>query len=476
MPVFEVSKGVTRSIQYSDFVSYVTQFSFTESLRELTQIAWKIDSSLEKQSERIWLYSHVARALLANGPNAKGVIRPTFSAAHEEATMLELKSVNQEVSDSRDPYGAKKFFVALSYSSFHFQDESMSRSVGRFLSLLCTPKYRAIQEFDWNHALGVTLEEYFLVCLALFGNFLNTNGVSAESFTIDEDFSMESGISCEKLVAVLNRLAINEGELRGANRTDLFTNTDFYSINPLISKPIIKMSNGALICPINEFLLNAIGSGLYYIGSAAWGRKFSSALGQIFELYVEDQLKLLNPELLIKVPTSNEPRCDWILKHDGTYFLIESKIPRMDANSRSGGENFEKQINKIMHDPIDQINFTYQAIMDSDPAFVSMKIDKRLEFRGLVVSLEPFYLANSIGIRTVDIQPLIPVTFCHAGELEILVSSTNVSLALYVLIAMQSEARFSGLSLWEVMNNFPELFGHENPIIEAAMKAAGWSD
>jgi hypothetical protein len=35
---------------------------------------------------------------------------------------------------------------------------------------------------------------------------------------------------------------------------------------------------------------------------------------------------------------------------------------------------------------------------------------------------------------------------------------------------------FSGLSLMEVMKNYRDLYGHENPILEKVWKDPNWSD
>jgi hypothetical protein len=127
----------------------------------------------------------------------------------------------------------------------------------------------------------------------------------------------------------------------------------------------------------------------------------------------------------------------------------------------------------VIGEPIDQINNTYIDIMGDHPDFLD--VDKGANFRGLVISLEPFYMANSIGLQTVKIEQKIKTSFVHSNEIEILFSSKRRDLAFGVLIDMQDEAKFAGQALWEVMNNYPDLYGHENPILESAMKSAGWT-
>lgn len=482
MPNFHVLPLGTRAISFPDFILELRDYEFESSLEAVAHLSWATtDNHPDEFVMALSLLAQVARGLLLSQSfpnNVNSKIQPDRDAFNEWNE--KILAVAEHPADAKDRHHDEKVLVATSHEQFPFQDGSSHDGIRRFYRLLCSPTTVEMINLDWSTKLGVSLDAYFYVWISLSTLLRANNGIMRDRIQF-EDAAMEEnfasiGITLSSISKALdifsekplNFVHLEEGTKKGRELRR-------YDPNPLFSKPLVGLSGGRICCPVPGAFENTVGSGLYYKGLEIWPTSFTGNLGQEFEAYIGEQLRLLGTDRVHRVPRNDHgpKRCDWIVMFDSFALLVEVKIQRLNASARAGGTDFEKEIEKVISEPLKQIKDTVQDVR-SDHADFSY-IPSEFELRGLVVALEPFFLANSVGKKVALEREVIPTLFVSSKELEELVSCTLLSEAEAMIINCQDDPKNVGMPMWEVMNrvNYPST---TNPIINQALDRAPWSN
>jgi hypothetical protein len=482
MPTFQVLPSGIRAISFPDFISELSEYEFGSSLEALAHISWAASEKDPKGFIKdASLLAQVARGLLLSQSfpnNVNSKIQPDQEAFVRWKE--KIVAVAEHPADAQDQHHDEKVFVATSYEQFPFQDGSSQDAIRRFYRLLCSPTTEKMINLDWSTHLGVSLDTNFYVWISFWAFFRANNGVTSDLIQFG-DAAMEAnlasiGITISSISKSIDIIAENpskfvdleEGSKQGWELRR-------YDPNPLLSKPIVRVSGGRICCPVPSAYENAVGSGLYYTGVAIWGNSFANILGAEFEAYIGEQFQLLGVARVHQVPRKDHgpKRCDWIVIFDSFALLVEVKVQRLNASARAGGVDFEKEIEKVISEPLKQINATAQDVSSGQADFDY--IPQGFALRGMVVTLEPFFLANTVGKKVALEKESIPTLFVSSKELEELVSCTLLSEAEALIINCQDDPKNAGMPMWEVMNrvDYPST---TNPIVNQALDRAPWSN
>ncbi len=190
-----------------------------------------------------------------------------------------------------------------------------------------------------------------------------------------------------------------------------------WSPNPLQRKPIVSAGD-ELIIPSPHLLINRITpNGLYFIGIEAFKATFTDALGKVFEQYVGDQLRELPGAEVhseIAYGSHNEKSCDYIVVFAQGVVLVEVKTARPILDFRTGEDNGFADAKKKLCHARDQLNKTEKLIVECHPAFNHIPKD-RPHVR-LVVTLEPFFLRQTLAHEAIFGEDPVPVASAHDLE------------------------------------------------------------
>ena len=186
---------------------------------------------------------------------------------------------------------------------------------------------------------------------------------------------------------------------------------------PLVPSPLedlVRRQNGPIPAGSGD------GDRLWYIGANRWRERFTDALGAVFEAYVGDQLRLMkNVQVLGQVhytsKGSGARSCDWIVVTDEVVVLVEVKCARPTLDYRTGGAEGLADVATKLGEAVGQIERTATQIADRRPAFSHIPDDRPA--RGLIVTLEPYYLRQTMRDHLVesDILP-IGVVWAHSSS------------------------------------------------------------
>lgn len=201
---------------------------------------------------------------------------------------------------------------------------------------------------------------------------------------------------------------------------------DKYLFNPLVARPLIRRRDGRLIAPVPQLIARRMSPlELYYAGLSLWGSGFAIDMGYLFEDYIGRQLGTLSaarvePEVEYHRGKDRVDTTDWFVVFDDMVLLVEAKAARLKAGARAGDDSLTEMMKRTVGKAIKQVNRTH-ALIRSGAGEVS-HIPRDRPILALVVTLDPWYIADSDEAR--KLLPACEVSFavCSVRELEQLVS------------------------------------------------------
>ncbi|MFP5355459.1 MAG: hypothetical protein ACLGIK_09985, partial [Gemmatimonadota bacterium] len=160
-------------------------------------------------------------------------------------------------------------------------------------------------------------------------------------------------------------------------------------------------------------------TGLYFDGVDAWGSAFTDSLGCGFETYIGRQLDHLehvdvHPEITFGSP--EQRTVDYFVVTDEIVLLVEVKASRPVTAMRHGTEAADEDfVRKIGH-AVGQIRRTMDMLAAGHPAVGRIPRDRPV--RGLIVTLEPFHLANTFLFEDLIPPPREGLAIASSHEVE----------------------------------------------------------
>jgi hypothetical protein len=306
--------------------------------------------------------------------------------------------------------------------------ENLSRAYALFVQYARNvPRMPSASE--WEEALGTSFDTFMRTGFALFVAILQNNGsISREVLQMEHVRPIWEPVSPEDLFTIIDEhFARSMDEHKSVCRSLEQRGREKWSFNSLVSSPLIRVDQ-ELLCPCPQFLLDRVtATGLWYIGAERWSGRFTDALGEVFEAYVGDQLRLIaGAQVVDQVHYTSEGSearsCDWIVVTDEVVLLVEVKCARPTLDYRGGGGDGLEDATRKLREAVGQLERTLILVAESHPAFAHVPNDRPL--RGLVVTLEPFYLRQTMREQLVESESL-PIGIAWAHELESAVAALS---------------------------------------------------
>lgn len=183
-----------------------------------------------------------------------------------------------------------------------------------------------------------------------------------------------------------------------------------WKLNPLTTRPLVRLSNGAVVAPQPRLILmryrldNMIQNGL-----DRYGERFGQAFGPQLELLVGDMVNLI-PGATVLPEIAYEPgqlTVDWFLITPQMVALIESKIARPNLKIIAGDTPNRDEIRRLMRKPVSQLNNTYKLIQEDHPALAVIPRDRPIV--GLIITSVPFHLGNPLHVAFDPADQSLPI-------------------------------------------------------------------
>ncbi|MFB7301332.1 hypothetical protein [Streptomyces rubiginosohelvolus] len=223
-----------------------------------------------------------------------------------------------------------------------------------------------------------------------------------------------------------------------------------FEFNPLRGRPFLRGYGPGYLAPVSD-LIPGKGSplGIYYTGMARHRSAFAQDLGDLFEAYVGRQLGLWPEAEVVSEITygrDNKRSVDWIVVTDELVLLVEVKSVRPTQHLRLATDKRVEEARRMLGRAYEQIDNTATLIARRQKEFMSIPADRPVQ--GLIVTMEPFHIANAPFQRIRQPSAAVPVSVCSVGDLENLVTITDAPIS-RLLIERASDPQRSTYGLSE---------------------------
>lgn len=371
----------------------------------------------------------------------------------------------------------------LAYEQFPYQEsifEEVSRTHALMVEGIDQVELEVLHKDDtWQRLLGAPLGQ---VVGATF--FLQT-GANVNAGWFDETW-----LDRPDLKGIYNKWPRHVIEHRAADLTstpDQFKQAylaaprpspghERYAYNPLVARPFVHMPDGRVLAPQPRLVMRTISpGGLYYAGLKEFGTGFARDLGRLTERYVGELLAAvdrdveLHPEVTYGKPEKKS--VDWFLVLPNVVVMFEVKSARYALLDRAAAPGFEQRTTALLNKATGQLVRTAEALAAKNPSFAHIPHDR--PHIGIIVTGEPYYLANSGWMRDLLNEAPFPTLTASLREIEQL-SGLSLHQVEEQLIRIANDANHSTWSLGTALKDVP---GHRrSPVLERAWQAYPWID
>ena len=416
---------------YDAFQRRVRRYRRSDLLKEvaalnvqLERAAFRADSPLNLPDVvQPFSLAGIARtALIAANDHRR---RPVTIADLCEMCDQFVNIAEEESSDGPGQPSLRSLLNPLIYDQMPYQS-TVKNDVGRSLVLLADHAHECLTAktpAEWEDHLGVPLEMFLQLGFAMWVAALQNGGViNREVLQMDHVAPIYTPLTPDRALKAIGRwFAATPEEHREEGKRLEERGAEKWSHNPLVTKPIVALPNGDYIMPSPRLVVNRITpTGLYFIGFAEFDKAFTDSLGCLFEKYVGTQLGLLDhAEIRSEIPYGSPVKktVDFFVIMPEAVLLVEVKASRPTQATRFGTAPGDVDIQNKIGKAYSQIEQTARLLRDNHPAVAD--IPKGRPLCGLVVTLEPFHLINTVVYQDLfrDLSS-IPVIVESSNDLE----------------------------------------------------------
>ncbi|MFI4991433.1 MAG: hypothetical protein ACHQHO_11040 [Solirubrobacterales bacterium] len=467
------------STRYSDFVQRVRRHRTSEllialaatSIRLFEQEAWMAD-----RARLPWAIAAAAKAsiVVGNEHRSAGVTdRDVLEiCAAYNALDTPLANVPAGVADT---VGA--LLVRTSYEQFPYQ-QSHFEEISRLGALFENVEELPTEILDLaliERVLGCPLEEFvvagFVLAISAQANagFFDPDwrALREGPNSIDRHFPIDTvrRVFEQQFLASFEQIRADAKRFEQPN--PLLSHHEF---NPLVSRPFVTLPDGRHIAPQPHFVFQRLSSSaLYYAAivelNAEQTEAFTRDVGRVCEDYVGRQLRLIpNATVTPEIVYDDEKRSvDWFVVFDELVVLVEVKSTRMSHLARMGADRLKDDVDRCLGKAYKQVSRTDGLLADGHAAFAEIPTDRpRL---AIIVTLEPYWAANSPFIAEFLPESPIPTTVASVRALERLVDVLRTVGGPDPLTQVLDDP---DRRTWNLENALPETEVPKNPILDAA--------
>lgn len=343
-----------------------------------------------------WALVEVARECIVNG------IESGRPATADDVRRLCNLYANLEDPLTESPQASiDQFLVRLGFEQFRWQIsefEEISRSRALLVEA-ARQVHTAIAFTDdaWEAAIGCSVDEFIRVGFFLYVWAARHDGwIDLSYLDLPHFESVLELFPRDRVLSIIGRLlAATPGELRALESSGVVQdNVMEHRFNPLHARPLVRMRGGRLLAPHPLLLLQRLGvNGLYY--DRVKDNGFTDQLGPVFEAYVGMNLDLIAGATIHREVTlgSKGKSVDFVVVLPKVTLLVEAKATRLTEPARAGLKELDGDRERTLGKAQSQIDRTHELATAGHPALEFIPTDR--PFRGLIVTLEPFWMAMS---------------------------------------------------------------------------------
>lgn len=399
-----------RSVPFRDFRQLARQVRPSALLQALGEFAssdpdFGFGGVIDGAYAPPWAVALIAREAILHGNEFRqptvtpGYLRQLFNAHNDIAD----PSIRDE---SFDPLSV---LTRLAYEQFPYQEsifEELSRTHALMVEGVHSLSLEVLGDPDvWHRLLGAALEEVvgatFFLQVAASQNHGRWDDSWLDRDDLEEIFNLWPRHVIRHRARTLTATVEGFRSAYSAAPSPQAGHERF-AYNPLVATPFIDLENGITVAPQPRLILRTITPGaLYYPGMNQFGSAFARDLGRLTERYVGalfgavDSAMELHGEISYGRPERKS--VDWFVVLPSAVVLIEVKSARFGLLERAAAPGYQTRVAGLLNKAVGQLVATSERLDSNDPAFAAIPRDRpRI---GIVVTGEPFYLANSGWMR-----------------------------------------------------------------------------
>jgi len=455
VPTFrEVSQRVRR-YRPSDLLPALTEVSASVSFP-------KDDVILEWRDLAPWVMSTLARECIVHGNEHRN---PHLVSTQDVTDLLIAFNASHDSVPSGTLDQTSGIFNRIAYEQFPYQEsdgEEISRAYAMYTHALPISQTKTLTSETLDALLGgLSLSRYLRAIWAITVLTVSNRGRWQPEAVPEEAWvQFSSRVDRTEIEAVANTL-IGTVETMKMDYRNAYKDREppswlqRYAYNPLQRTPLMRTRDGVVLAPQPRLIVRrGSPAGLYYHGWSQLGPGFATDLGEVFQTYVGQTLRLISPAAVhteIVYGKSSERSVDWFVVFDNLVVLVECKALRATISARVADRDFAPFLQDRLNGAFKQIDRSVQKIGEGHQSFSQIPRDRNLV--GLVVTAEPLYSANSPTVRSLLHSPSIPTLVASMREVEKLPRLEENALA-HALLQISGDGEMSGWMLSTSLNRF----------------------
>ncbi|HUP68582.1 MAG TPA: hypothetical protein VM142_02085 [Acidimicrobiales bacterium] len=426
-PFYRNLSRTFQQISYDEFVQRVRRHRPSELLPAIAAAA------IEMRDRELWMRSRVL-VPWALGLAAKEAIVSGNEHRPGGVTRKDIVQICEAVAKIRDPLGTSadtgsvaSFMTRVSHEQFPFQMspfEEIARTQALYVDALAAAPTKRLTPALLSSALGSDPTDFagvgFLLAVGaqLNSGYFDLRWLEQPNFVeICEVLPAELIRAVFKLEFATTAQAVRERVGRVRPPGDLKR----HEFNPLRSRPFVEMSDGRHLAPQPAYAFHKLEpNAVYYAVAPRLGPDFTNDLGITFETYIARQLDQLDDVAVVPEIEYEDGRrsVDWFLVFGEVVVFVEAKITRLTESARLGTSTLGQDLDRTIGEAFEQIGRSLGLVQAAHPAFSAIPSDR--PHVGLVITLEPYWMANSLQTRSLMTKPPpdIPTLVASSRELE----------------------------------------------------------
>lgn len=426
-----------RQVSYQQFKQRVRRHRRTDVLIEVAKLSSELyQNELDKFKSNLasrivsehtadlhFILAGIARTALISNNDYRNT--PVTRQDIDEMRSLYMRIREPAFVGEPTIYEARPAFIHMAYEQFGFQ-EALWGNIGRTISVLIDQaKETNIPQPDWYGTLGVDLDVFIRIAITLYTYAIRAGGTMTKQELKDiGKISVGTNLDSDYVLEVIDRWFVSTvDKLKKEGVSNEEEGKEKWSLNPLIAKPVVSVSKDQYTVPIPRFILDRITpKGLYFIGIENFGISFATNLGLVFQSYIGRQLHLLEHVTILDEISYGKPSnltVDFFIVTTEVVVLVEVKSTRPIYKTRLGLLEGDSDTADKINRAFMQIEKTVELIEDGHQAIKEIPNDRPR--RGLVITLEPIYLLNTLLYDDILQRPSIPTIVQSANEFEMMI-------------------------------------------------------
>jgi hypothetical protein len=350
-----------------------------------------------RRPETPWALVEVARECIVHGVETG---RP--ASVDDVARLCSLYVHLEDPLSESSNASIDQFLVRVGFEQFRwgiseFEEISRSRALLVEAAAHVPTAASAFSDAAWQEVLGCSVAEFIDVGFFLYVWAAQHEGwVDLGYLDLPHFGPVLDLYPRERVMDVLERrLAATPAQLRSMDsKATVPDNVKEHRFNPLNARPLVRMRDGRLLAPHPLLILHRLGvSGLYY--DRVHDSGFTDQLGLVLESYVGMNLSLVagaqvhcNPDL-----GRDGKSVDFIVVLSEVTLLVEVKATRLTELARAGLDRLHEDRERTIDKAYAQIERAHRLVLGGHERLSFVPTDR--PFRGLVVTLEAYWLATS---------------------------------------------------------------------------------